>query len=290
MPTRTKRLLREIILVKLPQLGKCRSVLLCVLLLGAVAYLDWLTTFGINLAGLYLLPVFVAAVSTGLRGGLLVSLASSVARTTTDVLTGVVFTSWLGFYANLFISFLIFFCFAWLVRALHESYVEESQASRTDELTGIANRKCFYEMATLELERCRRFDKPLNLLIVDADNFKALNDAHGHLTGDRALRVIAETIVNNVRAIDLVARLGGDEFAVLLPEIGPEETRKVATKIHDMVIKAMRQNGWALTCSVGAISCQDHSASLEAILHKADMAMYESKRTGKDRVTEENAC
>ncbi|WP_243310930.1 GGDEF domain-containing protein [Fundidesulfovibrio agrisoli] len=265
-------------------------MLLCILMLGVVGYLDYLTTYEISVAILYLLPVFVATVSTGLRGGLVTSLACSASRTITDILSGEVVSSAFSLYSNFFITFLVFASFAWLLCELHETYLEEARASRTDELTGIANRKHFYEAATLELDRCRRFGKPLNLLIVDADNFKTLNDTRGHLTGDKALQVIAQTIVKNVRSIDLVARLGGDEFAVLLPEIGPEETRTVADKIHNMVLRAMRENGWPLTCSVGAVSCQDHSASLETILHKADMAMYESKRTGKDRITEDNSC
>lgn len=290
MPTRTKRLLREIILVRLPHLGKRPSLLLCAALLGSVGYLDYLTTFEINISVLYLLPVLVATVSIGFRWGLAASVACASSRVVADMLTGAAFNSWLAIFANLSINFSVFFIFAWLLRALHESYLEESLASRTDDLTGIANRRGFYEAASRELERCRRFGRPLNLLVIDADNFKALNDTRGHLTGDKALRVIAETISGNVRAVDLVARMGGDEFAVLLPEIGPEQTRAVADKLHAKLDQAMRSGGWPLTCSVGALSCQDHGASLESILHKADMAMYDSKRRGKDRITEDNSC
>lgn len=290
MRSHNNRLLRELILVRLPQLGKCFSVLLCILLLGAVAYVDYLTTYEISVSVLYLFPIFLSTITNGLRAGLLMSLASVVSRMTTDALSGDPSGSLLTVAVNAFVSFLVFSCFVYLLCELHESYLEESLASRTDELTGIANRKMFYEVAAQELERCRRFGKPLNLLIIDADDFKTLNDTRGHLTGDKALKAMADTIRNNVRRIDLVARLGGDEFAVLLPEIGQEETMTVADKLHAKLLETMRDGGWPLTCSIGAVSCQDQDASLETILHKADMAMYESKRRGKDRVTEEDVC
>lgn len=87
--------------------------------------------------------------------------------------------------------------------------------------------------------------------------------------------------------IDLAARLGGDEFAVLLPDISAESTKKVAEKLQRSLQQAMQAHGWPMTFSIGAISCKEPSATLESILHSADMAMYASKKNGKDSITGE---
>lgn len=213
------------------------------------------------------------------------ALACAIARRLTSYLTGLRYSSVALYYYNTFASFVIYSAVAYLFWELHQSYISERVNSRTDELTKISNRRSFYELAENELLRCRRSGRSLNLLVIDADGFKSINDNFGHLTGDEVLQVIAQTIKTNTRATDIVARLGGDEFAVVLTEISHDQAITVTNKIRTKLLERMRTKKWPVTFSIGIACGLPHNDSLEIILHKADMAMYKSKATGKDCIT-----
>lgn len=290
MISKPSRTLQNIILIQLPKLGKKLNITIGVCWLVCVAWTDYITTYEVSVSVLYLFSIFILTISTGLRGGLAMALACAIARRLTDYITGMPYNNFAHFYYNTFISFLIFSSIAYLSWELHKSYLTECTLSRTDELTNISNRRSFYELAENELLRCRRTGRPFNLLIIDADDFKVINDTFGHLIGDKALQKIAQTIKTNLRATDVVARLGGDEFAVLLPEISGDETKIVADKIHSKLFDAMQEESWPVTFSIGVVSCHSMLESLESILHKADIAMYESKRTGKNSIISDQTC
>jgi diguanylate cyclase (GGDEF)-like protein len=104
---------------------------------------------------------------------------------------------------------------------LRSAMEREKEAARTDSLTGAMNSRAFGELATAELHRARRYERPFTIAYVDIDDFKAVNDRFGHSSGDTLLRLVAETMKHNSRAVDVIARVGGDEFVILFPETGP---------------------------------------------------------------------
>lgn len=160
--------------------------------------------------------------------------------------------------------------------------------SATDGLTGLYNRRHVLFELEKEIERARRHHRPLAVLMVDLDGFKQVNDVHGHLAGDRMLKEMAFALGGGIRKVDIIGRYGGDEFLVILPEARMDTALIVARRLSDAVRKHSFRIGnevLLLTASVG-IACTENAEGLEpnAFIDKADKAMLEAKRRGKDQI------
>lgn len=153
------------------------------------------------------------------------------------------------------------------------------QLSITDPVTGLTNHRFFKENLHKEVERARRHQRPLTLLMVDLDGFKQFNDQQGHPEGDRILQLIGQTFVKNLRAMDSVSRYGGDEFALLLPDTGPDEGREVGDRLRGLVEDHFSSYG--ITASIGVASIPPYDGE---ILEEADQALYSAKRKGRNRI------
>jgi diguanylate cyclase (GGDEF)-like protein len=159
---------------------------------------------------------------------------------------------------------------------------ELRRQARTDPLTGLLNRIAFSEQLTDATSAIDPAGPPA-VLFVDIDDFKRVNDSLGHAAGDDLLLTVAARLTADVRAGDAVARLGGDEFAVLLSEADDERLRDVASRLLSSLRTPMALNGTTLsvTASIGgALGAAGDTA--DRLLHRADTAMYEAKRSGKD--------
>ena len=184
--------------------------------------------------------------------------------------------------------------------ALHNArlYATIEMQAATDGATGLANQRTFYERLELELARTARYSSPVSLLLVDIDDFKAVNDSYGHLAGDDVLRTIAGLLAEEVRTdVDLPARYGGEEFAVILPEtvaaLTPGTARTaagaaVAERIRARVAAEpfVLDNGVTLrlTVSIGVAGAPDMAADAPGLMARADAALYAAKAAGKDCV------
>ncbi|HKG81242.1 MAG TPA: diguanylate cyclase [Pyrinomonadaceae bacterium] len=158
------------------------------------------------------------------------------------------------------------------------------EAAFTDHLTGLANRRRFERQLEREVDRTSRFGHPLSLLMLDIDSFKNLNDSYGHDAGDEAIRRISRVLREGTRGIDLAARIGGEEFAVLLVETNREGGLEVAERLR-MAIKALDIPGAGhITGSFGVAECPGDAQTSTDLLKAADVALYEAKRNGRDRV------
>jgi diguanylate cyclase (GGDEF)-like protein/PAS domain S-box-containing protein len=153
----------------------------------------------------------------------------------------------------------------------------------TDSLTGLANRRAFDERLAAELSRARRHHEPVSLALIDLDDFKALNDRHGHPEGDRALKRVAEIVRASVRAEDTAARLAGDEFAVILPSTAATAAQPVINRVAGAVAGDPLLAGLGTTVSAGVAEAHDEDAA--ALYSAADAALYTSKRAGGARVS-----
>ena len=161
----------------------------------------------------------------------------------------------------------------------------------TDELTGIANRRRFFDVLGREFERAQRFDQPLSLIMLDIDDFKRINDRPelGHLAGDAVLRAVAATIQGMIREIDLAARYGGEEFAVLLPQTDLEGALNLAERLRMAIEERPIEFGGELigevTASFGVASGPSLDMAQLDLIAAADTALYQSKRGGKNQVS-----
>ena len=154
-----------------------------------------------------------------------------------------------------------------------------------DPLTTVLIARAFASQVAQELGRNRRYGRPLALIYLDLDDFKRVNDAHGHATGDAVLRLVADAMRSAVRQADFVGRLGGDEFGVLMPETDGSVAHSVANRLAGGIRTVFRGTP-SVTASIGVVAVTGTEAGSDDLLRKADQAMYEAKRAGKDRVVQ----
>ena len=156
--------------------------------------------------------------------------------------------------------------------------------AEVDGLTGISNRRHLERRLDEEIERSRRSGSGFSLLFADLDDFKAINDEHGHLLGDDALKLVARMLYENARRVDIIARYGGEEFVVLMPDTDPEGARVFYERVREDLAQSSRGKlGLVVRLSAGAVGSRGAESAGE-LLQKADGAMYEAKRRGKDRI------
>jgi diguanylate cyclase (GGDEF)-like protein/PAS domain S-box-containing protein len=168
--------------------------------------------------------------------------------------------------------------------SLHELV---KQQARSDPLTGLYNRRYFFDLSEVEFARSRRHHHPIAMLMMDLDHFKNVNDTYGHLVGDQVLRSVAERCSATIRGTDLIGRLGGDEFAVLLPETELISAFSLAERIRKAVAELVvpTEGGEVrLTVSIGVAARTDSTCDLSELFQRADEALYKAKRSGRGQV------
>ena len=172
-----------------------------------------------------------------------------------------------------------------LVQQVDAERHHAERLARTDQLTELANRRAFHEAAKQAIAQAARRQSPLTLLLLDLDDFKSINDRHGHGVGDEALQAFAEALRQTARDADDVGRLGGDEFAVLLHDATADHARHFADRLRSH-LENLSVSGLdlKLQCSLGAAQLRA-GEDLLALLPRADRALYESKRTGRARIS-----
>jgi diguanylate cyclase len=161
--------------------------------------------------------------------------------------------------------------------------------SLTDPLTGLGNRKYFDRMIDMAVQSALANNEPLSLLMFDIDHFKSFNDSYGHLTGDQVLRLVGQSLKQNIKGQDITARYGGEEFAVLLPNTGLRQALTVADHIRRAVMaKELKKKSTGeilgrVTISVG-VSMLKPDDDTDSLIERADACLYAAKRNGRNRV------
>jgi diguanylate cyclase (GGDEF)-like protein len=167
-------------------------------------------------------------------------------------------------------------------RTQHETQLRN--LSGRDYLTGLDNRRGFFERATPLLAQARRLQQPYCVVLIDLDDFKMINDRFGHDAGDRVLVAAAETLRANSRAYDIAGRWGGEEFILLLPQCSGEGGWRLAETIRQALMEKALPHGLKVTASFGVAVCADGSEAFDAVVARADTHLYEAKQNGKNRV------
>jgi diguanylate cyclase (GGDEF)-like protein len=162
------------------------------------------------------------------------------------------------------------------------------RAARRDYLTGMYNRRFFFETATPIFANAARSGSDLTVAMIDIDHFKSVNDTYGHDVGDEVLKSVAESLTSLVRETDIIARFGGEEFCLLAPAIAADDVPGFMEKIRDRISNLSFQNGaFSITVSIGATSIVD--SALEPMITQADNMLYQAKESGRNRVVIETA-
>lgn len=171
--------------------------------------------------------------------------------------------------------------------ALQQAHEKAQAAALEDDLTGLHNRRAFFEFGNQLLKQSRRHQSPLAIIMFDLDHFKHINDNHGHEAGDEVLRQVGQILRSRVRESDIAARIGGEEFAILLSETETDEAQDMAERLLTLMRETpvcFRNRNIGPTASFGVATRRPEDNSLEVLLARADEAMYDSKSSGRNRV------
>jgi diguanylate cyclase (GGDEF)-like protein len=245
----------------------------------AIAVGDYLTGPYLVFATFYLAPVAVAAWFAGTRAGLAVAFLAAVLGLVSTALDPQAVTPPVYVWNAIF-RFITYAVVAELI-VLERAAVTQLEATATvDSLTGMFNRRHFYDVAERELARAVRNESPVAVIYLDVDDLKVRNDTYGHQAGDAMLSEFAGICRSEFRSTDLLARLGGDEFCFLLPDTELAEAERVLERLtralHDAELLPIR-------FSAGLVAGRARTTDVEALIHRADALMYDAKRSGKGR-------
>jgi len=232
----------------------------------------------------YLFPITLSAWNVHFKAGLFISLISALSWLTADL-------SMIGHFSEPFIPFInetfrliVFIFMSYLVSELRKAGEIQKELARTDPLTGLLNRRAFFEYMDIEWNKAQRFGYHISVIYMDVDNFKTVNDIFGHNGGDKLLCSIATIIKSNIRIIDVAARFGGDEFAILLPQTGSDDSCRVASKIQNKLFSSSPAGQWRPSVSIGIATYECMPRSVKEMIHTADLLMYAAKQDGKNTI------
>lgn len=220
------------------------------------------------------------------RGGISVTFEISeiqkLQKTNTWILTAVALLS-------ILIMMQIIFFFTQRLKKKNIAVREQiEKMAVTDELTGLFNRRYILSRFNEDFDRCRRTGAPLGCIMADIDNFKHINDRHGHLFGDKVLREVAATITNSLRSYDFAGRFGGEEFLIVLPDTDIDETLQCAERMRLLIKEQASANTeigatTKITISLGAAALHAQDLSVEDLVKRADSGLYKAKESGRDK-------
>ncbi len=259
-------------------------LLICLGLTVFVGIMDFISGYEISFSIFYIIPVTIAVFFAGFPVAILISVLCAASWFLADVQGGHVYSNTLVPVWNASMRFSYFLLHSFLFSRFIKLYQNCKHKSITDTLTLAVNAEFFYQLAGRELARARRSHRPLTLAYLDLDNFKAVNDSLGHLTGDDLLQTLANVMRQNIRPVDVLGRLGGDEFAVLLPDADRTVAAVVLERIREKAAEAVAAKGWPVTLSMGAVTFVKPDIDVRGMVKRADDLMYLAKKSGKNRI------
>lgn len=253
---------------------------LCVGAIVLLGVLRTATDADFTFTSLTMLPVLALAWIDGKRNGLVVAFLAAAMWLVSDIASEWQFSDEWVPWVNAITRLIAYSVTVLLVAQVRLQFEREHKNATHDVLTGLQNRRAFFEAGAFEVERAKRYAHPLAIVFLDLDDFKQLNDGRGHDAGDAALRATARALARTMRASDRVARIGGDEFAVLLPETGYEAAVEAGRKISIAVNAALKAFP-PVKVSIGVAWFGKADCAFSAMLKAADALMYEVKESGK---------
>jgi diguanylate cyclase (GGDEF)-like protein len=264
--------------------------LIMVILIGFIRYMTG-PEFAFSL--FYLFPIIIVSWNLGRWAGIFISFSSALSWLAADLTMLNKFSNAMVPYINETFRLIVFITIVNIVFELKCALENHKKLARTDPLTDISNRLGFYELATMEINKARRYKRSISMMYIDIDDFKIVNDTYGHHKGDALLCAVAKTIRQHIRVIDIVTRFGGDEFGVLLSETGAESAAQVVKKLKKKVLEHVRDNGCPVTLSIGVATFISPPVRIDEMIDAADSQMYLAKQNGKNRtrykiIAEEN--
>ena len=253
-------------------------------LVGLIGLIDTWVRIDLGFSLFYLAPIALVTWVVGRDAGTVMAAISAFAWFSADLQSydadGLGTTLWNA----IFVRLAIFWIITTLLSALKDAYELERRLARTDSLTGLTNWRSFQEILITEIERAQRYPYPITLAYLDIDNFKQINDRQGHNQGDQLLKGVALKLNKGVRSTDVVARIGGDEFIVLMPYTNQGQAEQVLPRLHQTLLTYIQHNRFPVGFSIGVITFENPSTTVDDMVSVADSVMYQAKAKGKNQI------
>lgn len=252
---------------------------LAMVFLIIIGIVDWKWINPISLMPFYTVPVIIATVIAGQSIGIVVSVMSVLIWLWTDLNNGYIgYHHTLTPYWNALVMLSVLLLIVGTI-FLRKTLWKEKIRARIDPLTGVVNRRAFYELARKEIARSRRYCRPISLVFFDFNGFKQINDQFGHRKGDLVLHDVGKSIRKSVRNEDVAARWGGDEFIVLLPETDYAGAVRLVDRLKKAFVNIVQVEVKGVSASFGIKSYVTAPISIDEMVSAADEFMYSAKRS-----------
>jgi len=274
----------HLLFVSSPSWFRCGTILALTLL---IAWADVVTPPYIYMTGFYLLPIFLAVWYEGNGLVTLVVVISTATSLHTQLLLLPTEAPVWHVVLALTSIVIVFTTYSLLILYLRRLLLRLQAESHTDSLTGLRSRRHFLSAAQIEIHRSNRSGDDFTFAIIDLDNFKQVNDSHGHARGDALLVAVSNCMLTSLRDADLIGRLGGDEFAVALPNTGLHLATEVLGRLHRNLSRLLKLSDLkvTVTASIGAVAVQPgEELQIAHICEQADAVMYRIKHSSKNAI------
>lgn len=272
-------------IIEFPEkLPKPLLTLLGFLLVLAIGSLDSSTSYDISISVLYLLPIILIAWFEGGVSAAIISIFSAVTWALSDLTSGHVYSHIAVPLWNSLMVLGMFLGVAYSIVTLKKLVIRERECARTDDLTGVANVKFFYEQARGEISRSALSKQPLTLVYLNIDNLRRVNDTLGHSAGDYLLHEAPQKMKSTLRSTDVISRLGGAKFAILMPETRNENAAVLLYKVQEQLLDMVKKNGWPVTFSIGVVTCNGPAYTIDDLMKMAEDLVNAARETGANRV------
>jgi diguanylate cyclase (GGDEF)-like protein len=278
-----EKLIKAIIL-RFETFDRCLLSVCLFVVVFVLGYLDYLSGFEYAFSLFYLIPVALAAWFIGRRSAIILSVLSAVIWYISNNLAGQTYSHTGIGYWNTAISLGILILFSYLLSSMKNIVEREKEASNTDAITGLMTSTPFYQIATAELLRAKRYKRPYTLAIIDIDSYKQLKKHLGHEGSALVLRTVADTLRTRLRNTDIIARLGEDEFVALLPETNHNSGSVVISKLQSQLLKTMERHHWEVTFSISAVTYYVYWIPLIEAIQQTHKLMQSIKDKGGNSI------
>ena len=271
------------LLIKMENIPLWIMTILIPVLIFVLAWLDYQTGYEIAFSVFYLLPVTLTAFFFKRQYGIFIAAVCSLLWGYINQTAGQTYSHEWILYWNEFTRFAYFAFTVILFCDLHDAVHKEKELAMIDPLTGIFNRRMFYNEITRELAQLKRYKRTFCVVYIDMDKFKSVNDTFGHAVGDQVIETTAKTLKQQTRDTDVIARLGGDEFGIIMPQTNGAQAEIVLSRLRENLNAKMRESGWPVTASMG-VNVVEQVLSLDEIINSADQLMFKVKKAGGNNI------
>jgi len=260
-----------------------RIILVALLIVALISIVDLVSGYEISISIFFLIPVAITTWYGGHRTGIFFCFLSAIMWFLIDYF-GHAYSLAAAPYWNGLVRLGFFLITEGLLNQIKAHLHIEKMLSRTDDLTNLLNVRGFAEQVGKLFAVATRHSRPVVIAYIDVDNFKKVNDEFGHSEGDKVLQVVGNIISSSLRTTDVAGRLGGDEFAIVLPETDQAGAKSVFDTLRGALLQETQQHNWPISFSIGAVSFDAPSASLDEAIKIADSLMYQVKASGKNNI------